>query len=622
MASALLGSASATFTSACSLSKRSTAKSWQISPCQAPESRGFLAGSPLRGNGTCLLPQRSSRGRTMSGKGYGARAETPAHEYKVPPKTFYTKKGESCLFQFGESLRIEEVPEGTRVIYPGVRKDGERNPQKVREMILKAFNEPEGTPPLREKLRALKASKENPKVLFAFDDVSIPLPPMVLPDIRGTIMELAEEMCIEEGITDIEFVCSIALHRYIRKDEFRHICGRKLFDKYYPSGRMRNYNAVDDTESTHIGYTRHGEDVKVCSAMANADLMIYANVNYVSMDGGYKSYATGMVHYDSLRHNHDSKTLRATRSLYDPKGSAMHKSFERMGKMIAAQTDIFHVETVLDENLFPWYLRWCLVLKREMNLFQRMLCTITVMALKIIPLWLRMRVFWSFIVRGPFGLLQVKAGETRAVHEHTLALNYKHKVVDVDGQADILIVAPSCLGPYTKDTYLNPLLVNTYALGYYYNMYIDGTPLLKEGGALIVVNPMPYAWSSPAHDGYRQFFEEVVAKSPGLDEFEAHQQRFATNDKLNDIYRKGLGPAGVHGFYMYTWAAHGMDKTGKVYVVGAKDPRGPNILRWTMKDSIMEAVEDAKKFLNNPNANVTYWNCPPIGYARVKAAPA
>lgn len=39
----------------------------------------------------------------------------------------------------------------------------------------------------------------------------------------------------------------------------------------------------------------------VCSQFIGADLAIYANVNYVSMDGGYKSYATGMVHYKSLR---------------------------------------------------------------------------------------------------------------------------------------------------------------------------------------------------------------------------------------------------------------------------------------------------------------------------------
>ena len=33
---------------------------------------------------------------------------------------------------------------------------------------------------------------------------------------------------------------------------------------------------------------------------AESDLLIYANVNYVSMDGGYKSYATGLVSCSAL----------------------------------------------------------------------------------------------------------------------------------------------------------------------------------------------------------------------------------------------------------------------------------------------------------------------------------
>lgn len=51
---------------------------------------------------------------------------------------------------------------------------------------------------------------------MAFDDVSVPLPPMRSPDIRSIIMEEAEALCVEAGITDITFICSVALHRFIR----------------------------------------------------------------------------------------------------------------------------------------------------------------------------------------------------------------------------------------------------------------------------------------------------------------------------------------------------------------------------------------------------------------------
>ena len=169
-------------------------------------------------------------------------------------------------------------------------------------------------------------------------------------------------------------------------------------------------------------------------------------------------------------------------------------------------------------------------------------------------------------------------------------------MVDVDGQADVLILAPTCIGPYTKDTYLNPLLVNTYALGYYYNMYVEGVPLLRQGGAMIVVNPMPYKWTEPTHTAYKAIFEEAVAPY-GPSRFEEQQERFANDETLNDIYRAGKGPAAVHGFYMYTWAAHGMEKVGKVFLVGAEDARGPDVLGWERHDTVVSAVAAAKEWL-------------------------
>ena len=47
--------------------------------------------------------------------------------------------------------------------------------------------------------------------------------------------------------------------------------------------------------------------------------------------------ATGMAHYKSLKHNHDSRTLRATTSLYDPPRSALHASVDRIGRMMQAR---------------------------------------------------------------------------------------------------------------------------------------------------------------------------------------------------------------------------------------------------------------------------------------------
>ena len=134
--------------------------------------------------------------------------------------------------QFGESMRVEERPAGTRGLPRGPRERAQR-PEDHARLVEHALDNPVGQPPLREKIRRLVKAKKRPKILFAFDDVSIPLPPMRSPDIRAVILEEAERRCVEEGVDarDVKFVCSIALHRYIREEEFRHVCGAKLFRK-------------------------------------------------------------------------------------------------------------------------------------------------------------------------------------------------------------------------------------------------------------------------------------------------------------------------------------------------------------------------------------------------------
>ena len=111
---------------------------------------------------------------------------------------------------------------------------------------------------------------------------------------------------------------------------------------------------------------------------------------------------------------------------------------------------IFHVETVVDDNTFPFYLHWVVKPKERWNLWDRICAAVNLITLKLLPLFIRKWIFWSPLVRGPFGLLSVWAGETIAVHAETLKLNYQDKVVEVEGQSDILVLAPSCIGPYTK----------------------------------------------------------------------------------------------------------------------------------------------------------------------------
>ena len=130
-----------------------------------------------------------------------------------------------------------------------------------------------------------------------------------------------------------------------------------------------------------------------------------------------------MVHYTTLRYNHDSETLKKTQSLMDPGRSSLHASINRIGKVMQAHTDVFHVETVLDDNRFPFYLRWVQILFRRMHWIQKAMARISCFFLKFLPNWLRLWIFWGPLVRGQFGLVQCVAGETEAVHKQTLEVS-------------------------------------------------------------------------------------------------------------------------------------------------------------------------------------------------------
>ena len=85
------------------------------------------------------------------------------------------------LFHHGENFRMEKLPVGrSRIIYPAEPLRGLENPDQA---IYDALDNPIDSEPLRALM------KPNMKLTIAFDDISLPLPPMRKPDVRQRIIE-------------------------------------------------------------------------------------------------------------------------------------------------------------------------------------------------------------------------------------------------------------------------------------------------------------------------------------------------------------------------------------------------------------------------------------------------
>ncbi len=83
------------------------------------------------------------------------------------------------LFWHGEGFRLERLPRGSRILYPPEPLPALRDPRRA---IAEALAHPIDSEPLDALLRL------GMRLTIAIDDVSLPLPQMRAPDIRGRVI--------------------------------------------------------------------------------------------------------------------------------------------------------------------------------------------------------------------------------------------------------------------------------------------------------------------------------------------------------------------------------------------------------------------------------------------------
>ena len=414
--------------------------------------------------------------------------------------TIDTDSAPRILF-YGEDFLCEDLPVGTRVIYPRKPIAGLPNP---RAAIRYALHHPESMEPLHALL------EPGMKVTIAVDDISLPLPPMVRPDIRETILDIVLSMLADHGVDDIHIIIATSLHRRMHDFEVRRMVGDKIFDAFWPD-RLYNHDACDPDQLVQVGKTAHNEVVETNRRALESDLVIYVNINLVPMDGGHKSVGVGLCGYESLKAHHTPKTIVECDSYMDPKRSALHRSVDRIGRVCEQHMKVFHIETVLNSRMFSGPLDFLMKNEDEFTEADTLKFQAIKWTLKRTPRALRREVFMR--TPSPYELIAVHAGKAEEVHEKILAKSYEQYSVPVEGQADILITGIPYISPYNVNSKaLNPLLVQVMALGYFFHMYRH-KPLLKKGGVLICTHPCNDAFDPVHHPSYIEFFNRLLPET-------------------------------------------------------------------------------------------------------------
>ncbi len=512
------------------------------------------------------------------------------------------------LFHHGENFRLEKLPPGrSRVIYPAEPLPGLPDPE---ESIRQALLSPIDDDPLPSLM------KPGMKLTIAFDDVSLPLPQMQRPDIRQRIIEQVLDMAAAAGVDDVHLIAARALHRRMTEAELRHALGDRVYDAFAPQGALYNHDAEDPDGMVELGRTRHDEAVTMNKRAAESDLLVYVNINIVSMDGGWKSTATGLSSYSGIRHHHNVETMAKSRSFMDRHASELHKSNWRQGEVIKNHGPrVFQIETTINNNTFGYDGPLSVLQKREWEWTARDRATFIAMksGLGAMPSAARRKIFQSW--KAPYELTSVQAGEVEAVHEATLENCFRQHIVPVEGQTDILTLGLPYICPYNVNSVMNPLLVMCLGLGYFFNMY-RGRPLVREGGALIMSHPTPWEFHPVHHPSYIDFFEQVLTDTTDPAEIERkYEKQFAEDEWYRHLYRTSYAYHGVHPFYMWYWGVHALQWLGRVIIVGG-NTRSVRRLGFQPATTLQDAFEMASDVVG-PHATITHMHNPPILMADV-----
>jgi len=504
----------------------------------------------------------------------------------------------------GDSIYLYNFPEQTRILYPNPPLPPVSDNQAA---VISALDNPLGSPPL--------ISQVNPTshVTIAFDDPCVPVP-LMQEDPRSLIIESVVEKLYAAGVRreNIRLICAGGLHRKWTLKELGCILGKKLIKEF--SSQITCHDAEDPAQIVSLGKTSKDETVEINRAVIDTDLCIYANVNFLSMNGGWKSLAVGLGTYQSIRHHHRPDVLNVGSRL-DPPQSGMHESIARMGEVIKKHVNVFTVESVLNNNLWPPFLaRRMVPAGLDKNRKPKVAARMALPVAARLPAFARRKARES--IRAHYQLLGIYAGDVDRVHEKTLEIVARQHSIPVQGQSDIVIYGVPNFCPYSVLSTINPILVLTMGMGYYFNFHRI-RPLVKQGGVVILANPFTEQFHPAHHPSYRDFFYNHLPDiSDPKDIITNLEESFAADQGYKDRYRFEYAYHGVHALLAWYWAAKGMEHTGTVIAADVDDADPVKRLGLETAANLDTAIEKAREIMGS-DATITYHFLTPLSVADV-----
>lgn len=465
--------------------------------------------------------------------------------------TYVDKDSAPRIIPFGEDFLLEDLPVGTRVIYPPQPFAALAN---VDAAIRHAVTHPLGMEPLHALL------SPGMKVTIAVDDMSVSLPQMKTPDVRERVLAVVLQMLGDYGVDDVHIVIATGMNRRMTESEIKRMVGARVFKTYWPE-RLYNHDAEDPT-----GVVPIGGKVEVNARVAASDLVIDLGLSVL----GNEEVRSGVSSYRTLQQTSSADVRRA----------------------IESRLKVFHIQAVLNNRVYDAQLDFLARNEDHFTDLEWLKFDALRFSLKHLPRAAKNRV--AMKLPASYDVIQVAAGAGEAVQEQTRDKALQQNTVPVNGQCDILITGMPFFSAHNVNSILDPLVVQAQALGHLHNMH-TGTPLCREGGTLIICHPCSDQFDAEQHPSSIEFFNRLLPETRDVATLQSkYENEFAQNPSYVDRFRFGHAYHGSHPFFMWARAEAGRRHYGRIIAAGADNSRVPELLGWERADSLQEAIAMAR----------------------------
>ena len=379
---------------------------------------------------------------------------------------------------YGETTMTAELPAGTRML-SNVERAALSPVEDLDTAVRAALATPHGLPRIGALVRP------GSPVTIAFDDHTTgsfgPIRPTA---IRAVLDELAAA-----GVNprDVTLVCANALHRMLRPAELARLLGDDLVREFGP--RLICHDAEDPEQIVDLGITaEHGYPVEVHRLVAESDLTVYVNTNYIrGFTGGWKSVCVGLSTWRTIRvtHTPDGMSMSVHRN-------RMHAVLDEMGHHLEARLGkrIFKIDTLLADPHRP------------------------------------ARIFAGAV------------DETRRAALEAQAELYPPRREASAERVDVLVYGVPDSSPYAIFASVNPILtLVSSGLGYLGGM-IEAVG--KPGCTVIMAAPARDTWDRVAHPSYLEVWERILPQT--RDPVRDHRA-LRRRSRAASRVRRGLSPA-------------------------------------------------------------------------------